>query len=435
MGGLALSSASAVHRFDVGRAMRTPRIRLRRRPILLLVVGASLAVVLVGVCASRHGVRADLPTTPVLRGNLAIEIHSIGELQAVRSLSFGVPRLKTSAVKLVWLIPEGTTVAAGDTLARFDTTEVLRRIEDLESRLTSARANLDKLRASQRARLEEMEASIEDQKAALRLAELDAENVSYEARVEQEKAQLNLQRARLNLKQAESKLEAQRSIDAAELTEQGVAISTLQSQLQSEREALANHAIVAPTMGLVVYGTNWSGGHNTKIKVGDQMYYGGVVLELPDLSQMRVTSYVNEARVNQLRNGLRCDVRVDAFSDTLYHGAITRINVLGRELQDAEGVKVFDYEVLLDGHDARLRPGMTCTVLVHVDELRDVVYAPIETVHTDNRGAYVLRRDARRFERVPVTLGRQNDFHVVLASGVHPGDHLALRLPKESDAE
>jgi multidrug efflux pump subunit AcrA (membrane-fusion protein) len=237
------------------------------------------------------------------------------------------------------------------------------------------------------------------------------------------------------VQQAESKLQAQRTIDAAEITEQRVAVTALESQLGAEREARANHVIVAPTGGLVVYGTNWSGTRNTKIKVGDQLYYGGTVLELPDLSQMRVNSFVNEARVDQLREGARCDVRVDAFPDTVYHGVVTRINVLGRELQEAEGVKVFDYEVLLDGRDPRLRPGMTSTVLVHVEELRDVIYAPIETVHADDSGSWVLRRTARRFERVPVTVGRQNDFHVVLSSGVQPGDELALRLPKEDDGD
>jgi multidrug efflux pump subunit AcrA (membrane-fusion protein) len=87
--------------------------------------------------------------------------------------------------------------------------------------------------------------------------------------------------------------------------------------------------------------------------------------------------------------------------------------------------------VLLEGHDARLRPGMTASVVVHVDQVKNVVYAPIETVHTDAQGPYVLRRKGRGFEPVRVTLGRQNDFHVVLASGVKPGDPLALRAPPE----
>lgn len=408
--------------------------RLFRRPRLLFGFAAAAVLVLLGLVASRRPQRqASVPTTVVARGELKIDVTSIGELQAVHSLSFGVPRLRASAAKIVWLVPEGARVAAGDTLARFDTTEVLRRIEDLESRLTSARANLDKLRASQGARHAEMLANLEDQRASVRMAELAVENVSYEARVEQEKAALQLQRARLNLQQAESKLEAQRTIDAAELTEQGVTIASLQSSLVSEREALANHVIVAPTDGLAVYGTNWMGSRSSKIKVGDQLYYGGVVLELPDLRQMRVTSYVNEARVNLLAEGLPCEVRVDALQDSVFRGTVSRINVLGRELPEADGVKVFDYEVSLEGGDRRLRPGMTAVVRVHVETLADVVYAPIETVQADDAGSFVMRKRGRGFERVAVEVGRQNDFHVALLSGIKAGDELALRPPEQTE--
>ncbi|MFQ5601048.1 MAG: efflux RND transporter periplasmic adaptor subunit [Candidatus Krumholzibacteriia bacterium] len=403
-----------------------------------LALGAVLAGVLVIVLAvgasRRRGAARGVPTTRVQRGPLRIDVTTVGELQAVHSSRIPVPRLKSSAVKLISLVPEGTTVAAGDTLARFDTTEALRRIEELDSRLVSARANLEKLRATQAAHRAEMNATLEDQTAAMRLAELNAANVSYEARVEQEKAELTLKRARLNLQQLESRRKAQRAIDEAELTEQRVTIAGLENQVRSEREALANHVLVAPAAGLVVHGMRWASGRRVKINVGDLLYYGIVVIELPDLSQMRVGSHVNEARVNRLQMGQVCEVRVDAFPDTLYPGRVTRINVLGRELRDSPGVKVFDFEVTLEGHEPRLRPGMTATVVVQVGQLNDVIFAPIETVHSDDDGFFVYRRNARGYERVSVTLGRQNEFHVVLNSGVSPGDEIALHAPvEESD--
>jgi hypothetical protein len=72
---------------------------------------------------------------------------------------------------------------------------------------------------------------------------------------------------------------------------------------------------------------------------------------------------------------------------------------------------------------------MTATVVVHVDRLADVLHAPIETVHSDAQGLFVWRRSGRGVERVAVTAGKQNDFHVVLLSGVRAGDQLALRDP------
>ena len=94
-----------------------------------------------------------------------------------------------------------------------------------------------------------------------------------------------------------------------------------------------------------------------------------------------------------------------------------------------------DYDVLVVGTDARLRPGMTATVTVRADELHDVLLAPIETVHTDARGAYVWRRGGRGVQRVAVTTGRANDFHVALTSGVQAGDALALHEPAAARSE
>lgn len=408
----------------------TPGRRRRPQPRLWLLLGVLAALAAVALCRGRRGLDADgVPVARVERTTLRIDCTTVGELQAVRSITYGVPRLRSSGAKVTWLVAEGTIVTPGDTLARFDATEATRRVEDLESRTISARANLEKLRATQSARAAELDAAVDDQRAALRLAEIGIANMQYEARVEQEKAQLALQRAQLDVKQAEAKREAQRSIDAAETTEQQVSIGTLTSQLQSERDALANHTLVATTNGFVVYGSNYSGNRTAKIRVGDQMYFGGTVIELPDLSQMRVATSVNESRVNQLRAGLRCEIKIDALPDTVLGGVVSRVNVLGREVPDAEGVKVFDYDVALDGVDARLRPGMTATVTVHVGEVADVLLAPLEAVHSGDGGTYVWRRDGRRFVRTPVVTGRANDFHVEVRSGVQAGDALALREP------
>ena len=406
--------------------------RVGRQQILWLSGLVVVVVLVVGLGASRrHGTVRGVPTAHVQQGTLRIDVTTVGELEAVHSTTLTIPRLKSNRIKLVDLVPEGSRVAAGDTLARFDTTDVLRRIEELQSQLRSARANLQKLRATQVARLAELRSSQEDQRAAVRLAELNAANVSYEARVEQEKADLSLKRAQLQLQQLGSKLEAQRSIDSAERTEQEVTIEGFASRLASEQEALYNHVLVAPTEGLVVYGTRWSSGRRIKVKVGDELHYGITVIELPDLSQMRVSSYLNEARVSQIHVSDSCQVLVDAFPDTTYSGRIERINVLGRELPDVAGVKVFDFEVQLVGHDGRLRPGMTSSVVVHVDVLEGVLFAPIESVHSDESGFFVYRREGRDFERRRVTLSRQNEFHVAFSSGVAAGDELALRAPAD----
>lgn len=394
------------------------------------VAALGLLVVLLLLFAGRQSTRDDeVPTAEVQRGRFEIDVRTVGTLQAVQSRTLPIPRLKTATIKVVDLIPEGTTVQPGDTLAVFDSTDVVRRIEDLESRLISARANFTKLKATQAARMAELRASLLDQHAAVRLAELSSQNVSYEARVEQERANLALNRSRLQLEQLESKLQSQNTIHQAELTESNVTVASLETRMASEVAALQNHVMVAPAAGLVVYGTRWSSGRRTKIKLGDELHYGVTVVELPDLREMAVRTYVNESRVNVLRQGQHCEVVVDAFPDTMFTGEISRVNVLGRELGDAAGVKVFDFDVKIQGADFRLRPGMTASITVKIEVLEDVLFAPLECVQSDRQGFFVYSREGSDFERRPVTLRERNDFFVILTSGVSEDEPLALRTP------
>src|SRR5438093_12515278 len=106
------------------RSVEIWRRARRRRPLLAAAASGALLLAILAVCAGhRGGASGGIPTAPVVRGDLAIDLACVGELQALRSLSLGVPRLKSNSAKLVWIVPEGTTVSAGDTLARFDTNE------------------------------------------------------------------------------------------------------------------------------------------------------------------------------------------------------------------------------------------------------------------------------------------------------------------------
>src|SRR5262245_10027313 len=91
-----------------GRALRRCRMRfeLWRRPrgrsgVWVAVVTAAAALVLLGSRAARHGSESGRsPFARVERGDLEIEVASVGELDAVRSLTFGVPRLRGSSAKV-----------------------------------------------------------------------------------------------------------------------------------------------------------------------------------------------------------------------------------------------------------------------------------------------------------------------------------------------
>ena len=71
-------------------------------------------------------------------------------------------------------------------------------------------------------------------------------------------------------------------------------------------------------------------------------------VSLPDLSHMKVKTYVNEVDVDKLEVGQKALIKLDALSEPTFHGSITSIASLGREKEGEKNVKVFDIEVEID---------------------------------------------------------------------------------------
>ncbi|GAF73198.1 unnamed protein product, partial [marine sediment metagenome] len=139
--------------------------------------GASVlfcAVMCTGCSPSRED---DLgPAAVVSRGDLRVEVRTVGDLQAARSFSIA-SEIRSNRAKVVEVVPQGTPVSAGDVIIRFDPTPFQEDIEKF-------RVERDRAAALLLAAEEEMKLVAEQNKEAQRnaehtfmLAELDIENV------------------------------------------------------------------------------------------------------------------------------------------------------------------------------------------------------------------------------------------------------------------
>jgi hypothetical protein len=100
-----------------------------------LVVGAIVALLI------RVPTPANvLPTTRVERGDVRITVTESGELRAAHQATVSAPTDK----QIVWLVPEGSVVAEGDDLVRFESTKYEIARNGAESALAVARADLQR---------------------------------------------------------------------------------------------------------------------------------------------------------------------------------------------------------------------------------------------------------------------------------------------------
>jgi len=397
-----------------------------RRRLLAIAVPAALLLATILALAARRP-PASLVTAVARRGELVIDVATVGQVEAVKSRS--VSRQRTSfswdAVQIAQMAPEGSVVAQGDFLVQLDQSTTSQQLEQVENSLLNARAELARRRAEIDQRLAELESARLNQEYGYEQTRLRYDLMTFEAEVRRREQELELKKAELSLREAGDRLAAQRIIAEAELAKAQYDVRNAEMQVAQAREALASLTITAPEPGLVVYKT-FRGG---KLKVGDQVWPGMELIDLPDLSQMQVRTRVNEIDVRRVAVDQEVAVAVDALAGREFRGRVTRIATLARSEGEAK-VKVFDVDVLLEGDAGDLRPGMTAQCRIIVARLQDVVTVPLEAVFERDGGSVVFAVDGRVAAR-PVVLGERNDDFVVIESGLEAGATVSLRDPQQ----
>ncbi|MBK9304641.1 MAG: efflux RND transporter periplasmic adaptor subunit [bacterium] len=397
----------------------------RRRLLAAAAVAVLLLATILALVARRPP--ASLVTAVARRGELVIDVATVGQVEAVRSRS--VSRQRTSfswdAVQIAQMAPEGSVVAQGDFLVQLDQSTTSQQLEQVENSLLNARAELARRRAEIDQRLAELESARLNQEYGYEQTRLRYDLMAFEAEVRRREQELELKKAELSLREAGDRLAAQRIIAEAELAKAQYDVRNAEMQVAQAREALASLTITAPEPGLVVYKT-FRGG---KIKVGDQVWPGMELIDLPDLSLMQVRTRVNEIDVRRIAVDQEVAVAVDALAGREFRGKVTRIATLARAEGEAK-VKVFDVDVLIEGEAGDLRPGMTAQCRIIVARLADVVTVPLEAVFERDGGSVVFAVDGRVAAR-PVVLGERNDDFVVIESGLEAGATVSLRDPQQ----
>lgn len=400
-----------------------------RRPALIAAVVIVAAVIVMAVARDPEPER---PTADVRHGTFVVSLTETGELRATRSATVISPRVGNWSARpqIVKLAPEGSTVKKGDFLAQFDTSALDKTIDQKRAELEIAQADLSRTRAANVSLMEDLQASLANVRAAYELAELQLEQMAFEAEVKKREQQLQLERSRNDVTKAETKLSSQRTINAEDERKLELRVSQAKAELETavrERESLT---LTAPMDGLVVYPKVWSGGEQPKkVQEGDTPWPGQPIIELPDLNEMEVITQVSEVDVAKVKNGQRVEVRLDAFPESLFTGTVRSVATLAREKSGDNPVKVFEVSVLLDAPSPILRPGMTASSTIIIEELQDALWIPIDAVFrsADTTVAYVMK--GAKPVRTPIRLGQKNENGVVAEAGLAEGQKVALTEP------
>jgi multidrug efflux pump subunit AcrA (membrane-fusion protein) len=362
------------------------------------------------VLAARRTLRSQVQATGVVRARTGAEVK-VGARTSGR-----VERLFANV---------GDRVRKGDPIARLDARDLQARLARAEADLAAARAQEALVRRGARdEEIAEAGAALAQAEAEAQLARVQDERMKtlvaqeYVSRQEADRAARDLEVAAARVESARSRLALVRN---RALPEDVALASARVLQARAAREeaaALLSYATIsAPIDGVIAQVTTQEG---ETVSAG---LNAPTFVTLIDLERLEVAAYVDEVDVGRVRPGQKATFTVDAFPDAEFTGAITA--VYPRAVIQSNVVNYIT-TLAIENSQGRLKPDMTATVTIALDERGDVVTVPDKALRRE-RGRTVVRVEgpggpASR----EVKVGLRGGGYVEIVSGVADGERVVL---------
>ena len=142
------------------------------------------------------------------------------------------------------------------------------------------------------------------------------------------------------------------------------------------------------------------------------------------------TTYINEVDIRKVKAGQQVEIGLDAFPDKKLSGKVIQVAKVGQQNPNSDA-KVFEVVIRLNERDADLRPAMTTSNMIITEELKDVLYIPLECLHVYSDSInYVVKRNGSLQE---VKVGLTNSNEAVVELGIKEGDVLYMSKPQGSE--
>lgn len=231
--------------------------------------------------------------------------------------------------------------------------------------------------------------------------------------------------------QAEQKLARVKRTNASMLTKsqadvdtKEIALQTKSKNLRKLEEQLSFCKITAPGDGMVVYSRD---DDDFRMVEGAQVRERQRLIRLPDTSQMKAVVKINESQVPRVSIGQRALVKIVGVPDPV-GATVTRISPMadGGSRWWNPDLREYPVELVIDRTAPDMKPGLTLTAEIFVEQLRGVTAVPLASIYSQGRESYVFARRNADVEPVKVKIGGASETHAHLSEGLDPGSEVLV---------
>lgn len=303
-------------------------------PLLLLLAGLWYWS---GSAGDKTNVTYD--TSPATISDLVITASAAGTIQPLTQVDVGS---ELSGIIAEVLVQENDAVKSGQVLARLDVTRLAAQIENAQAKFRIAEAGVALARATAKER-------------ALNLDRQKRLGIQGQVPIEQvQTAQAEADRAEAGLASADAQVVAAKA------------------DLATTTVDLGNAEIMAPIDGIVLKRTAEPGQ-----TVASSLQAPVLFQIAQDLRRIQLEAQVDEADIGMVREGQRAVFTVDAYRTREFPAVIEKISFAPEQV---DGVVTYKALLSAANDDLALRPGMTATARIVVEEFKQALNVPNEAL-------------------------------------------------------
>lgn len=354
--------------------------------------------------------------TSVERGPIRSLISTNGKVEPISNFEAHAP-VATTVKRL--LVKEGDHVKKGQLLLQLDDGDLRSQAARAQAQIKAAQAEQADLTGggtqeeiltlnSQLAKARTLRDDAQRNLDALKRLQLQGAASAGEVTQSQE----SLQRTQADVTLLEQKQKDRYSQpEVAKVTAQA---AEAQAAYDAAEDALAKSGVRAPFDGIV---------YALPVKQGAYVQTGDLLLQVGDLSQMLVRTFVDEPDIGRLAPGQKIEVTWDAVPNRIWNGAVSTIPSTVK-LHGSRNVG--EVTCTVDNRDLRLLPNVNVGVTVITAEHNGVLTLLREAVRMDDTKPYVYRVVDGELKRRDVEVSLQNLTRVEITGGLSENAVVAL---------
>lgn len=416
--------APAVAAPDPGRRSNLFR-RLRGWLMALFLLGL-IGAASAGIYRYRQSLNTtNYPSAPARQGDFLVIIRCRGELKAERSVEIYAPRVPD--LRIAWLAPAGEAVKEGQSIIRFDSSTAQQQLQQKDAVLRQSQATLDQALAQAKITAEQDKSDLADAVFTVERARLEVSKQETVSRLQGEAAAVDLSVAEQKRKVQEATVALHASADKSRIASLTRVRDQAAADVDLTKTRIAQMELKSPIDGILVFESNYSQGWvNAKpFKVGDNVYAGMEIAEMPDLKTLTMDAKVEEIDRGRIQPGQDVRVQIDSLPELAVSSKLNSISLMAETTNEFPPTRNFRAYAPLAQPDPRLRPGMNGGIDIIVNRIPNAISIPSKALFTHQGKPVVYVADKGQYRPVNVEVLARNPDEVAV-SGIGAGTMVTL---------